>query len=217
MANYLIRVHLPDRPGALGAVASRIGAVGGDVVSIDILQRDQGLVIDDFGVELGGEDLAELLRSEILEVDGVMVEALRLIDGPVPDRHAEILDIATSLFQQTSPTGVLEYLTDRACESVNASFAAALDPLAPWPTAVAGDVPSDDELRDLAVKLQAAEDAGKRPEVGADSARLPMAGAVLVVGRPDSPFRTRERTRIATMAELADHRWRELTSRSNVG
>ena len=212
----MIRVHLPDRPGALGAVASRIGAVGGDVVSIDILQRDQGLVIDDFGVELGGEDLAELLRSEILEVDGVMVEALRLIDGPVPDRHAEILDIATSLFQQTSPTGVLEYLTDRACESVNASFAAALDPLAPWPTAVAGDVPSDDELRDLAVKLQAAEDAGKRPEVGADSARLPMAGAVLVVGRPDSPFRTRERTRIATMAELADHRWRELTSRSNV-
>ena len=213
----MIRVHLPDRPGALGAVASRIGAVGGDVVSIDILQRDQGLVIDDFGVELGGEDLAELLRSEILEVDGVMVEALRLIDGPVPDRHAEILDIATSLFQQTSPTGVLEYLTDRACESVNASFAAALDPLAPWPTAVAGDVPSDDELRDLAVKLQAAEDAGKRPEVGADSARLPMAGAVLVVGRPDSPFRTRERTRIATMAELADHRWRELTLRSNVG
>ncbi|HEX4220271.1 MAG TPA: ACT domain-containing protein, partial [Acidimicrobiales bacterium] len=121
MANYLIRVHLPDRPGALGAVASRIGAVGGDVVSIDILQREQGSVIDDFGVELAGEDLVELLRSEILEVDGVTVEALRLIDGPVPERHAEILDIATSLFHQTSPTGVLEYLTNRACESVNAS------------------------------------------------------------------------------------------------
>jgi hypothetical protein len=217
VANYLIRVHLPDRPGALGAVASRIGAVGGDVVSIDILQREQGSVIDDFGVELAGEDLVELLRSEILEVDGVMVEALRLIDGPVPDRHAEILDIATSLFHQTSPTGVLEYLTNRACESVNASFAAALDPLAPWPTAVSGDVPPDDELRDLAVTLQAAEDAGERPEVGADCVRLPLAGALLVVGRPDMPFRSRERTRIATMAELADHRWRELTSRSNVG
>lgn len=212
----MIRVHLPDRPGALGAVASRIGAVGGDVVSIDILQREQGSVIDDFGVELAGEDLVGLIQSEILEVDGVTVEALRLIDGPVPDRHAEILDIATSLFHQTSPTGVLEYLTNRARESVNASFAAALDPLAPWPTAVAGDVPPDDELRDLALALQAAEDAGERPEVGADSARLQLAGALLVVGRPDMPFRTRERTRIATMAELADHRWRELTSRSNV-
>lgn len=198
-------------------MASRIGAVGGDVVSIDILQREQGSVIDDFGVELAGEDLVELLRSEILEVDGVVVEALRLIDGPVPDRHAEILDIATSLFHQTSPTGVLEYLTNRACESVNASFAAALDPLAPWPTAVSGAVPPDDELRDLAVTLRAAEDAGERPEVGADCARLRLAGALLVVGRPDMPFRRRERTRIATMAELADHRWRELTSRSNVG
>lgn len=216
MANYLIRVHLPDRPGALGAVASRIGAVGGDVVSIDILQREQGSVIDDFGVELAGEDLVGLLQSEILEVDGVTVEALRHIDGPVPDRHAEILDIATSLFHQTSPTGVLEYLTNRARESVNASFAAALDPMAPWPTAVAGAVPPDGELRDLALTLQAAEDAGERPEVGADSARLELAGALLVVGRPDMPFRTRERTRIATMAELADHRWRELTSRSNV-
>ena len=42
MPNYLIRLQLPDRPGALGAVASRIGAVGGDVVAIDILQRDNG-------------------------------------------------------------------------------------------------------------------------------------------------------------------------------
>lgn len=213
----MIRVHLPDRPGALGAVASRIGAVGGDVVSIDILEREKGLVIDDFGVELGGEDLVELLRDEILEVDGVRVEALRLIEGPLPDRYSEILDIATTLFHQTSPTGVLEYLTNHACESVNALFAAALDPLAPWPTAVAGDVPPDDDLRDLALTLQAAEDAGEGPEVGADSVRLRLAGAVLVVGRPDFPFRLRERTRIATMAELADHRWGELTSRSNVG
>lgn len=187
------------------------------MVSIDILEREKGLVIDDFGVELAGEDLIELLRSEILEVDGVRVEALRLIEGPVPDRYAEILDIATTLFRQTSPTGVLEYLTNRACESVNAAFAAALDPLAPWPTAVAGDVPPDDDLRDLAVTLQAAEDAGEGPEVGADSVHLQLAGAVLVVGRPDFPFRVRERTRIATMAELADHRWGELTSRSNVG
>ena len=42
MFNYLIRVHFPDRPGALGAVASRIGSVGGDVVSIDILERAKG-------------------------------------------------------------------------------------------------------------------------------------------------------------------------------
>jgi len=35
--HVLVRVWLPDRPGALGLVASRIGAVDGDIVGIDVL------------------------------------------------------------------------------------------------------------------------------------------------------------------------------------
>jgi len=35
VATFLLRVELPDRPGALGAVASRIGAVRGDLVAVD--------------------------------------------------------------------------------------------------------------------------------------------------------------------------------------
>ena len=103
--NYLIRVQLPDRPGALGAVASRIGSVGGDVVSIDILQRDNGVVVDELGVGLAGDHLIDLLRDEILEVDGVSIESVRPVDGPLPDRHTELLDIATELFKQASPAG----------------------------------------------------------------------------------------------------------------
>jgi hypothetical protein len=106
--NYLIRVQLPDRPGALGAVASRIGSVGGDVVAIDILQRDNGVVVDELGVGLAGDHLLDLLRDEILEVDGVTIEALRAVDGPLPDRHAELLDIATELFVQVSPDAVCQ-------------------------------------------------------------------------------------------------------------
>jgi hypothetical protein len=49
---FVVRVWLPDRPGALGAVASRIGAVGGDLVGIDILERGGGRVIDELVVEL---------------------------------------------------------------------------------------------------------------------------------------------------------------------
>lgn len=215
MAHYLIRVQLPDRPGALGAVASRIGAVGGDVVSFDILQRDEGLVVDELGVVLAGDDVIDLLRSEILEVDGVAVEALRVLDGPLPDRHAEILDTATALFHQTTPIGVLEYLTARAHQSVAATFAAAIDPLAPWPTATVGDVPFDGDLRDLAANLRAGAEAGNPPDEEMDLAHLDQAGIVLVVGRSDLPFRHQERERIATMAELADHRWYELTVRAN--
>jgi len=73
MAGYVVRIELPDRPGALGLVASRIGAVGGDIVAINILDRDGGQAIDEFVIEIGGDHLIELLRNEIHEVDGVTV------------------------------------------------------------------------------------------------------------------------------------------------
>jgi ACT domain-containing protein len=80
MARYVVRIHLPDRPGALGQVASRIGAVGGDIVAIDILERARGSAIDEFVLELEGDHLIELLRSEIHEVDGARVEDIRRVE-----------------------------------------------------------------------------------------------------------------------------------------
>jgi hypothetical protein len=79
VAGYVVSIAMPDRPGALGLVASRIGAVGGDIVAIDILQRDDGRVVDEFVVELPGPDLIDLLRSEVHEVDGVTLLDVRPI------------------------------------------------------------------------------------------------------------------------------------------
>jgi ACT domain-containing protein len=81
MIGYVVRIALPDRPGALGLVASRIGAVGGDIVAINILERDGGRAVDEFVIEIGGEHLIELLRSEIHEVDGVAVLDIRPADS----------------------------------------------------------------------------------------------------------------------------------------
>ncbi len=53
-------------------MASRIGAVGGDIVAINILERDGGQAVDEFVIEIGGHHLIELLQSEIHEVDGVI-------------------------------------------------------------------------------------------------------------------------------------------------
>jgi ACT domain-containing protein len=81
MAGYVVRIELPDRPGALGLVASRIGAVGGDIVAINILDRFRGQAIDEFVVEIGG-DRIELLEHEIHEVDGVSVLEIRSAERP---------------------------------------------------------------------------------------------------------------------------------------
>jgi ACT domain-containing protein len=80
VVGYVIRIVLADRPGALGQVASRIGAVGGDIIAIDIINRAEGVVTDEFVVELAGDHLVDLLRNEIHEVDGAKVEDVRRVE-----------------------------------------------------------------------------------------------------------------------------------------
>ncbi len=65
VATFLLRVELPDRPGALGAVASRIGAVRGDLVAVEVVGHRDGKAVDEFVVELADEDHLSLLLSEV--------------------------------------------------------------------------------------------------------------------------------------------------------
>jgi hypothetical protein len=45
--SYLLRLVVPDRPGILGAVATALGVVGIDIVSLDVLERGGGRALDD--------------------------------------------------------------------------------------------------------------------------------------------------------------------------
>jgi hypothetical protein len=222
--NLLIRVQLPDRPGALGAVASRIGSVGADVVSIDILQRSGGIVVDELGVVLAGDHLVKLLRDEILEVDGVTVESMRPVEGPLPDRYAELLDVATDLFKHAPSGGLLEQLVLRVRRSLSATYVAVLRTEGATVVASEGALPDHGELVALASRAAApgSDPAGRdHLAVGTDAdpaaAQAPVSaavamvhsGLVLVVGRTDPVLRTRELQWISIIAELADHGWLE--------
>lgn len=209
MHNYLIRVHLPDRPGALGAVASRIGSVGGDVISIEILQRGDGVVVDELGVSLPGDGLIELLRDEILEVDGVSIESVRPVAGELPDRHAELLDVLRDLLRQPSPPALLERLTERVRLSLAADFAAVLAAGDFAVAAAAGHLPEAAQLEGLARRAlgEAPLPVGDDDEVTA--AYLTQAKLVLVAGRRDPILRDRERQWVSIMADIADHGWPE--------
>lgn len=198
--NYLIRVQLPDRPGALGAVASRIGSVGGDVVSIDILQRREGIVVDELGVGLPADDLIDLVKDEILEVDGVSIESVLAIEGPLPDRQIDLLEVTDELFEKDSPDELLDHLVTRVRRSLAATFAAVVDSDA---TVVAADGP-------ISGGLPGPANGEEPPDLA--SAPLPHAGLVLLVGRGEPVLRQRERRWVATMARLADRSWRALGS-----
>jgi hypothetical protein len=68
---------MPDRPGALGAVASRIGAVGADITDIVVRRRADGRAVDEFHLTFPGTDVdvLALLVEELAEVDGAAIES----------------------------------------------------------------------------------------------------------------------------------------------
>jgi hypothetical protein len=215
MATYAVRVWLPDRPGALGAIASRIGAVRGDLIGIDILERGAGRAIDELIVELPGDDLVTLMVSEISQVDGVDVEDVRAAPDGVIDPRLDALETAAFLVERADPAVLLESLASHAFRDFGADWAAVVDLEAPKPIASVGTVPPSAWLGAFVAGARASE-AGHRDGGPADIAwaELPVASLVTVLGRSGRPFRTRERRQLAALARIADNRWVELVTRS---
>lgn len=127
MATFLLRVELPDRPGALGAVASRIGAVRGDLVAVEVVEHREGKAVDEFVVALADGDHLSLLLSEVAEVDGVAVQDVRPVSGRRHDRRLEAYTTALIIMKERTPHGVLDALAARVCAELDATWSAVLD------------------------------------------------------------------------------------------
>lgn len=87
--SYLLRVVLPDRPGALGALATALGHAGADILSVDIVERSPGQAVDDLVLELPPDRLADTMITAALAVEGVRVESIRPYAGYI-DTHREL-------------------------------------------------------------------------------------------------------------------------------
>ena len=92
--SYLLRVVLPDRPGMLGAVATALGEAGGDIVSLDVVERGPGGAVDDLLVAMPPGGLADALITAAQRVPGVVVESLRPYHGGEDlHRDLELVDV----------------------------------------------------------------------------------------------------------------------------
>jgi hypothetical protein len=111
-----IRLWLPDAPGVLGAVAAEIGAVQGNVVGLEVLEREAGVAIDEMVVELPEEPGAiDALCRGVRNVPGVGVEDVVTLPGDdeVPDREDTVLAATTAIIGAATPDAVLKELTGR--------------------------------------------------------------------------------------------------------
>ncbi|HEY3259160.1 MAG TPA: amino acid-binding protein [Pseudonocardiaceae bacterium] len=217
--SFLIRVQLPDRPGMLGALATALGKVDADILSLDVVERVSGTAIDDLVVELPSGRLPDVLITAAESVPGVEVDAVRPYAG-VLDTHRE-LELVEQVAAETA--NGLAIFVEGVPRIIRAGWAVAL-------------TNTDGELRRLAASSAAPEsNALDLPwwplrrgiildgedswvpepwrELGTELAATPLGGAdrALLVGRPGGPmFRAAEVARLSHLAGivsavLSDH------------
>ncbi len=208
--SHLLRLVLPDRPGALGAVASALGAAGADILSVDVIERSQGYAVDDLVLELPVDKLADSLITAANSVRGVRVESIRPYAGTMdPHRELEMLDRLA-----TQPESSLQVLADGVTRIFRAGWSIVLDE----PRGESADVvvtsAAAPELRSLAVPwwpprparlLDAAQPWAPRDwaGVGTELAVAPLGAAALLVGRPALRWLPAELVRLTHLAAIA--------------
>lgn len=208
--SYLLRIVLPDRPGALGAVATALGAVGADILSVDVIERSPGSATDDLVVELPPDKLADSLVSAARTVAGVSVESIRPYAGQI-DAHRE-LELLDKL--ATGAGAPLAALTDGVTRIFRAGWALVLDaprggladilaaggaapelqtlPTPWWPPAPARTLSADEAW--------APADWAR---LGTELAVAPLGAGALLVGRPALRWLPSEVLRLHHFAAIA--------------
>ena len=212
--SYLLRLVVPDRPGILGAVATALGDAGIDIVSLDVLERGDGVAVDDVVVELPRDRLPDSLITAAQAVPGVTVESLRPFAGPL-DTHRE-LELLESLARAAEGTAA-KLLAAELPRVFHSGWAVVLggDGPAAWEVAAASDaapasrawpcrgcrcrrprlLPSEDDWlperwREMAIEMMAAPYGGP--------------GCAVVLGRSGGPaFRRSELLRLAHLTGIA--------------
>jgi len=187
-----LRVRLPDRPGALGLVASRIGAVRGDVLGIEILETIGSSVLDEIVVRLDSAEVLELMIDEINAVDGTSVDHVRSVSDGRIDPSLSALRAAVRCAEAP-----VDRWADEFCESLMAWCDATwvlIEQTGSGVTMVArGERPASQ------TSSETASDTAR--EISVDLVRR---GVRVLVGMADRPVHERDRLRVSLLARLVD-------------
>jgi hypothetical protein len=200
--SFIMRVWLGDTPGAFGAVATRIGAAGADLVGIEILESGGGLVIDELILRLpDGVGAADVVAA-VDSLDRVSIEEFRLVDDDVVDAEAVVLAAATHICAQSSTEAVIAALMEQASMVVRATWVAFVSQDA---VTTVGSAPTDEWI--TAFVRGRAHAGHHRSAIDADAAvfALQRTGGALVVGRDGMTLRDRELRRIEALAQISDN------------
>ncbi|MEA5364210.1 amino acid-binding protein [Amycolatopsis sp., V23-08] len=209
--SFLIRVLLPDSPGTLGAVATALGTVGADILSVDVVERGTGLAVDDLVVELPSGRLPDALITAAESVEGVEVDAVRPYAG-VLDTHRE-LELVEEIAAR--PKTGLDILAEGVPRIVRAGWAMVVEHAETGAVRLASSSAAPEtpitDLPWLPLERATVLDSEEAwipetwKELGTELAATPLGkpGKALLVARPGGPnFRAAEVARLAHLAGI---------------
>ncbi|MFF5990052.1 ACT domain-containing protein [Prauserella flavalba] len=209
--SFLIRVQLPDSPGTLGAVATALGLAGADILSVDVVERGNGIAIDDLVVELPSGRLPDALITAAESVEGVEVDAVRPYAG-VLDTHRE-LELVEEIAAQ--PATGLDLLAEGVPKIIRAGWSVVVqhsdDGVEPLASSSAAPETAIKDMPWLPLERATVLDGEESwvpatwQELGTELAATPLGkpDRALLVGRPGGPmFRAAEVARLAHLAGI---------------
>lgn len=208
--SYLLRVMLPDRPGSLGSLAVALGSVGADIISLDVVDRFDGVAVDDIVVQVPNGTFPDKLITAAERLDGVLVDSLRPFGG-ILDAHRE-LELIDSV--AGAGAGAAQLIADELPGTLRVGWAVVVDTSGPTCRLVArGEAaPLWEGGRVEALcgleRATALDDDDSLPaewlamDTALAAAPLP-GGTALVVGRPGGPsFRPSEIARLGYLTGI---------------
>src|SRR5580700_8898003 len=195
-----MRIWLPDAPGVLGAVAAEIGAAKGNVIGLEVLEREAGVAIDELVVELPDDAGAiDAVCRGVRTVPGAGVEEVKELVTVAPDREDNVLEAAAAILQAGTSTAALNALAGKLISLFDLSWLALADLSLESFVETHGEVPPIQWVAAFAQGSRSGADpANDTTGSGVFIEEVPDTGLTVCGGR-DLPIRRRERHEIAML------------------
>jgi hypothetical protein len=199
-----MRIWLPDAPGVLGAVAAEIGAARGNVVGLEVLEREAGLAIDELVVELPDDpDAVDVVCRGVRNVSGAGVEEVTVLAGAAPDREAGVLTAAADVLGASTTAAAMDALCCSLRSLFDLSWLAVAGERLEEFVEVRGDAPTAQWVAAFAEGARSGADpAYDTLRSGVFVEALPGSGRAVCGGRA-AAIRRRERHEISVLVMVA--------------
>lgn len=199
VTSYLIRVLLPDEPGALGRLASSVGLTEGNIQSVDVVEQfPDGTVMDDIVITLPQGALPDTLVTAAQQDENAVIDSIRPFSGRV-DRRGQVQMLARFAEHVTSTRNALDELANVMPKTMTAGWCIILSKT-PKLTRVAASTaaPSDNGASPSGVVVESCRMLDPETEdwipeswtlLDASLAAAPLTGTdlIVVIGRPGGP------------------------------